>query len=129
MESSFLGFFPGWKKKKPSQKYPALETEATNRLQLILSSQGRGERDTLLDWRLPQREEQEQGITHHAVLMVASKSPWLCKPIRAGTRQGDGIGEYVKLGPASGTMDTNVGAIAQTWDEPEDTDQCLQDLL
>lgn len=26
-------------------------------------------------------------------------------------------------------MGMNVGAIAQTWDEPEDTEQCLQGLL
>lgn len=66
---------------------------------------------------------------HCTVLMVVSKSLWLCKAIRAGSEQGESFEEYIKLDPSSGRLRTNVGTIAQTWDKPEDTEQCLWDLL
>lgn len=48
--------------------------------------------------------------------------------MRAGTEQGDSVEECVKSDSSSGRMGINVGAIAQTWDEPEGTER-LQNLL
>lgn len=48
--------------------------------------------------------------------MVVSNPPWLYKPTRAGSEQGNSVEEDVKLGPSSGRVGTDAGAIAQTWD-------------
>lgn len=110
MEFSFLGFFLGWKKNTPRSNQHMKQRPP---IQLFLSSQGRGQTDTLQDWRLPQREE--QGVDYYPS-HCTDGVPWLCKPIRAGTEQGDSVEEYVKSDPSSGRMGLNVGAIAQTWD-------------
>lgn len=65
---------------KNSQKKPAHETEATNRLQLLLSSQGRGQkRQPAWAGGFPRGKNKSQGANHLTVLMVASEPPcWLC---------------------------------------------------
>lgn len=60
---------------KTSQKKLAHETETTNRLQLLLSSQGRGQkRHPAWAGGFPRGKNKRQGASHLNMLMVSSET-------------------------------------------------------